>query len=134
MKQNKWGFTLIEVVGVIVLIGIIALVTIPIVQNLKRDSRANAFKDSMNSLIRTANNYYAANQLQLKENVIFDFSNEGLNEHGEKLSFSGIAPTSGTVVITVSGNIHLINVTDGTYYANYEKDADDVLEITKTAK
>lgn len=132
--KNNSAFTLVELLGIIIILAVIALITVPMALNLNEESKEKTFRESMNNLIKSANNYYASKQITINENLIFDFSNEGLNEKGEQLSFSGIKPVSGTVVITSTGNIHFINVSDGTYYANYDKDNSDKLEITQTYK
>ncbi|MDD3392142.1 MAG: prepilin-type N-terminal cleavage/methylation domain-containing protein, partial [Bacilli bacterium] len=43
---NKKGFTLIEMMGVLVIIAVIALITTPIINYIIGEVRENAFKDS----------------------------------------------------------------------------------------
>lgn len=43
MKVNKRGFTLIEILAVIVILAVLAVITIPIVMGIIEDTRKNRF-------------------------------------------------------------------------------------------
>ena len=49
--MNKKGFSLIELLAVIVIIGIIALITFPIVDDIISNSEKKAFKASVDELV-----------------------------------------------------------------------------------
>lgn len=53
----KKGFTLIEVLGVIVVLGIIALITVPVIDNLIKDSREKAYQQNKDYILHTALQY-----------------------------------------------------------------------------
>ena len=55
----KKGFTLVELLAVIVILAVIALITTPIIIDSLNTSKKEAFKDSVNSLIKVTQNYYA---------------------------------------------------------------------------
>ena len=46
MKNNKKGFTLVELLAVIVILAIIALIATPIILNVIDDAKTNAAKNS----------------------------------------------------------------------------------------
>ena len=55
--KNKTGFTLVELLGVIVLLGIIALVAIPAITNTANKQKEKVYYDQLNELIRAAQNW-----------------------------------------------------------------------------
>ena len=64
----KKGFTLIELIAVIIILGIIALIAIPTVGNVINESRQRA-------AIVTANNYIAAVNEQILKNKLLSNGN-----------------------------------------------------------
>ena len=59
--MNKKGFTLVELLAVIVILGVIGTITAPIVINLIDDSRQSAFKSSLNGIKKAIENDYSDN-------------------------------------------------------------------------
>lgn len=57
----KKGFTLVELLGVIVILGIIATITVPLVQRSIVESTETAYNDQIISFERAAKNYVGAN-------------------------------------------------------------------------
>jgi bacterial surface protein 26-residue repeat/prepilin-type N-terminal cleavage/methylation domain len=104
MKKNK-GFTLVEVLAVIIIIAVIGLITTPLILNVIEDSRKNAFKESAFALMRVADLAYTKIR---KEEVDFDDSRLDY----EKKTFTG-----GTIYF-VNGRATLNNITNGRYCAN----------------
>lgn len=58
--KNK-GFTLIEILGVLVLLAVIASITVPLVNSLINSSKENAKETQEKSFIKAAKNYVADN-------------------------------------------------------------------------
>lgn len=81
--RKKKGFTLIELLAAIVILAIISLIAIPIIINITKNSRKNAFKDSVYSLIRAVKYYYVMDaDNQTDDDLVFtfgEFSNNGFN-------------------------------------------------------
>lgn len=57
--MKKQGFTLVELLAVITLIGILGLITVPIINDTIKNSRKKAFKDTLNSIVDAAKIYNA---------------------------------------------------------------------------
>ena len=64
--KNK-GFTLVELLGVIVVLGIIAVITIPIVQRTILESTEDAYDEQIQSFERGAGNYVASDVYKTRE-------------------------------------------------------------------
>ena len=65
--MNKKAFTLIELLGVIVILGIIGLIVTPIVQSVINDSNTKACNAQVESIKRAARNYVSSNPFILDE-------------------------------------------------------------------
>ena len=59
---NK-AFTLIELLGVLIILAIIALITIPIIDKSLESSRQSAYDRTIENIINAARNYSASNNL-----------------------------------------------------------------------
>lgn len=57
----KKGFTLVELLGVIVLLGVIATIVVTIVDKTLKDSRNNAYDIQINNIIEDTKNYFVDN-------------------------------------------------------------------------
>lgn len=63
----KKGFTLVEVLGVIVLLGVIALIAYPAIDNTIKDSREKAYLENIRNIEKTAETYSVSNDLGYNE-------------------------------------------------------------------
>jgi len=97
----KKGFTLVELLAVIVVLGVIALIAVPQILNVVEDSRKGAFKDSASGLLEAAEFYYtqyAGQDIELNladKKVIKD------------LNFKGTPPDGGTLYANKVGDFAL---------------------------
>lgn len=57
----KKGFTLVELLGVVVLLGIIATIVVTIVDRSLKENRKNAYNIQINSIVENIKNYFADN-------------------------------------------------------------------------
>lgn len=65
MERN--GFTLIEMLGVIVILSILSLITIPVIDRSLNQGRENLSKIQEGQLIKALKNYYADNIDKIKD-------------------------------------------------------------------
>ena len=120
--MNNKGFSLIELLAVIVLIAIIALITTPIVLNVINDSSENVFTDDAMSLSKAADNYYTASYLEndIKLPLLITFNegketNKFINNDTQKcetsnermLEYSGKNPDSGNIYIDKNSDVYM---------------------------
>lgn len=61
----KKGFTLVELLGVIVILGLIAMVAIPTINTALDNSREKAYNEQINTIVDTARTYMSKNSLKL---------------------------------------------------------------------
>jgi len=111
MKKEK-GFTLVELIAVIILLGIIALIAIPTVNELLKEARMSAFEDTAYGLVRAGTLYYQKQELrdEVTSNITFTFP------EATGLEVSGKKPSSGTMIVDIDGNVQLA-VSNGRYCA-----------------
>ena len=104
MKNNKKGFTLVELLAVIVILAIIALIATPIILNVIDDAKTNAAKNSAYGYIDALEKVNAQDMLSSESiNVLsgtYTISNDGTLTHDEKavtVKFKGTKQTGGTL-------------------------------------
>lgn len=124
MYKKRNGFSLVELLAVIILLGIISLIIVPSALKTLENSKKDAFENSVIGLITSATNYMGESDFAewpggltisyIKTNNLFEVKN--INNF-----------TSGTLYNS-NGTITAENVTDGNYCANGKKNS---LTITK---
>ena len=67
--MNKKGFTLVELLAVIVLLGLISLLTIPVVDKIMKDNREKADDVNVDTILNAAYDYVQMNPSKLPDNV-----------------------------------------------------------------
>ena len=143
MKRNinKKGFTLVELLAVIVILAVLALVAMPNVTRLMNDSRKNAFITEVENFVTYAQTSYTNSQIsgltsdtgsedeslipgQSFNGTIYDYYcvsykqlvNGGFIQKSNGKNYGGIfeiyMPTDGTASTTI------IYMTNGNYYVN----------------
>ena len=63
----KRGFTLVELLGVIVILGLIAMIAIPTINSALNSSRERAYNEQINTIEDTARTYMSKNSLKLPD-------------------------------------------------------------------
>lgn len=113
MVTDTKGFTLIELIGVVLLLGIISLITVPAVSNIMQESKEKAFKAS-------AIYIFEATTIYIYDNDYPDIPSEGL----DITIINNIDPNpfiSGYIFRNANGKYELAQVSDGRYCASGEK-------------
>ena len=78
MKKNNKGFTLIELLAVILILGFIALIAIPTVNSILKESRTGAWKSTASQMTKAAENYFQLKQIKNQDYVV-DFKTAKAN-------------------------------------------------------
>ena len=60
-KINKKGFTLIEIIGVVILIGLVALVSVPLVSKMLNRNRLDYYENLEDSVRLAARDFFVDN-------------------------------------------------------------------------
>ena len=111
MKKNK-GFTLVELLGVIILLGVIAVIITPNILKLEKKSEKELFEDSVNALIRGAQMYYANNDF-------INYPTNGIAANSEELNVKNNEDmTSGSIKLVNDEYFYADNISNGKYCAN----------------
>ena len=106
--ENK-GFTLIELILVITLLGIIALIAVPTITGILKDSKEGASKEQQRIIINAAKTYMVNNSTKLPTDKCY-VSLETLNSEGILPKKEIIDPgnknntLNGYVIITFENN------------------------------
>ena len=72
--MKKRGFTLIELMAVIIVLGIIAVITVPKITNTVESSREQAYENQITSLVSAAKRWGASNSDKLSNETSVQFS------------------------------------------------------------
>ena len=95
-KRNK-GFTLVELLAVIVILALIALIATPIILNVINDAKKQAAKDSAYGYMDAVEKYIVSSELEDKSIQDRTYSVEELNSMG--VSVKGSTPDNGNIEI-----------------------------------
>lgn len=113
------GFTLVELLAIIVILAVIAFITVPVILNVVDDSKEKAAIDSVQGIKKTLEQYY----------ISFDFKDEvfkGYNctfpDDCEEIDYNGKKPSEGQITIDKNGKINGTIVFDDKYIFNIEND------------
>ena len=106
--------------------GVIALITVPIIKDTIESAREKNFKNSALGLIEAANEYYLNSKLtgDYFEEIEFKVNNGKMISGDKELSFNGKVPVGDSYVKIKSNGDVAINITDGEFYA--VKDYDEI--------
>ena len=97
MKEKNKGFTLVELLAVIVILALIALIATPIILNVINDAKKQAAKDSAYGYMDAVEKYIVSSELEDKSIQDRTYSVEELNSMG--VSVKGSTPDNGTIKI-----------------------------------
>ena len=143
MKDNK-GFTLVELLAIIVILGIIAVITTPVILGVIDDARKDAAVDKAWGTIEAIKLAYAQEQNNLKnpgtdtyQNVditVGTINGKAINDATEptRIRISGDKPESGSFSITSDGDVVITDFKFGGYKCS--NTAAKLNEITCTKK
>ena len=100
--MRKKGFTLVELLAVIVILAIVALISTPIILGVVETSRKRAFEDSGYGIVEAIKNYY----IEDMQDGTVDYKTWTFPE-AEGLKFEGMRPSGGNARLNGDGTIEL---------------------------
>lgn len=122
--MKKDGFTLMELLSVIIIIAIVALIAIPIILNTIEKSKQGAFLDSAYGIVKSAEYAYLSMlEKGINEDINFTYQNGNVTSTNNdvELNYTGQKPFNGEVKIYKDGKIALA-ITNGVYCATKSPD------------
>ena len=129
MKEKNKGFTLVELLAVIVILALIALIATPIILNVINDAKKQAAKDSAYGYMDAVEKYIVSSELKDKSIKDRTYSVEELNNMG--VSVKGSIPDNGNIEIK-EGAVKNYNLGIDGYYIT--KDEVKKVSTTKSFK
>ncbi|MDD3241646.1 MAG: prepilin-type N-terminal cleavage/methylation domain-containing protein [Bacilli bacterium] len=114
--MNKKGFTLIEILAVIVILGVIMVIAVPFVTGYIERSKRNALLSTADGFIDSVVLYHSSNVEESDKVFIFDATRNGETTDGEKIDFKGKFTGTGSVRLYQDGKT-AICISDGKYFA-----------------
>ena len=128
MKEKNKGFTLVELLAVIVILALIALIATPIILNVINDAKKQAAKDSAYGYMDAVEKYIVSSELEDKSIQDGTYRVEELNK---KISVKGSTPDNGNIEIK-EGAVKNYNLGIDGYYIT--KDEVKKVSTTKSFK
>ena len=110
VKKREEGFTLIELLATIVIIGVIAVITTPIVTTTLETSRKSGLKTSAEAILKETNLEKAMDKIPNSEN--------GVSITDKKLELKNNPFTNGFIRKNANGKLELYQATNGVYCVN----------------
>lgn len=103
--MNKKGFTLVELLAVLVILGVVAVVCYPIVTRTINNSKNDLSVEQKNRIISAAKNYVAANIVDDSECVtVSELQTSGYLESGDIKDPAGGTLTGGVQITWSDAN------------------------------
>lgn len=87
--MKKHGFTLVEILAVITIIGILGLITIPMISNSVENSKTKAYRETINFIVDAAKLYRVNNDYDESTNQLIDVTGELLEYENKNQIVSG---------------------------------------------
>lgn len=130
MKKN--GFTLVELLGVIVILAILLVVSVPIILNVVNNSKKNLYINDVKTIVEEIEYIYENSMVEDTDVYkLYDFSQSD-SDQIRALTFKGNKPSSGTIQINENaGQFESITITklissDGNWCANKSATSDEI--------
>lgn len=109
------GFTLVELIAVIIIIGVLLLIIVPNVSRTLKKSEIKTFTASAKGVIRAATEYYA-------EDGVTVTSGECINAVSGTIDFDKDYQITGGQICYVNDQVYLDKITNGKYCATGNND------------
>ena len=134
--MRKKGFTLIELVAVIVILAVIALIAVPLILSLVNKSRLKAAEESALFYVDTIENMLMMNNIENTDGKTYKVKGKTVvdenNEVVLNLEIKGDTPYNGVnnEIKINSGFVEIANLRFNAYYVHYEMDMETKVSIS----
>lgn len=120
--KNKKGFTLVELLVVITLVGVLGLITVPIINDAIKNARKKAFRETIINIVEVAKIYNA-------ENDYFAIpEGESIDILSNKLEYENKSEIKGGYIYLEEGEYYVVAY--GEYYCAVGNVEDlDIMDI-----
>jgi prepilin-type N-terminal cleavage/methylation domain-containing protein len=108
VMKNKQGFTLAELIGVIVVLGILALIGVPLMGKYIENSKVEAAKRSAEGIVKSAQQYYTD---VMSQDGTFTYTTLDILTNAKLLELEGDLPDGGYVTIDENSNVEVFLIT-----------------------
>lgn len=131
--MKKKGFTLVELLAVIVILAIVMIIAIPQILDAIERAEIESFRESVELMVHTAQVQYNADEVQGRakpipeEGLVYEYAAEGkdtvqtqesIDEAGY-LNFKGDKPRSGTITLAQNKKVEVNKVTSKMHNGKY---------------
>ena len=125
----KKGFTLVELLAVVIILGILAVVIVPKIQQTIKDSKKNTYEASAHALDREADVFYTNHKINQSNFNGCEYNFTTGNNTCEGFEFKGEKPESGGLKISIDGKSAFgLKYDDYCYSKGYDDDEINIIE------
>lgn len=103
--MNKKGFTLVEILAVIVIIGVICAIIFPKISNTINNSEFNTYKLSAQALVDCLNEYVLNKKAALISFNGCSYNFDTLTSDCTDFEYNGKSPSGGILSVDADGNV-----------------------------
>ncbi|HPF83698.1 MAG TPA: prepilin-type N-terminal cleavage/methylation domain-containing protein, partial [Bacilli bacterium] len=126
--MKRKGFTLVELLAVILVLGIIALISVPIVTNIIKESKIKAAQATTYNYVKAIEDEMALKMLDRTNPAVNSFNNNtstkklfiGKDSILDNLKVQGQKPTSGIITLDEDNSIKQADLCVNNYYVMYK--------------
>lgn len=128
--MNNKGFTLLELLGVFILIAVISLIAVSLTSKYVEQAHIESTKTSANALVRSAQDYYAD---IMTETGTFAYQEIEIADSKELLNFKGKLPDAGYITIEPDStiNVYLVQYDYCIIVTSTSEDTEVTNDLTK---